>query len=357
MYTQNYLILFITETWLTSDITDGLIDPENKYYIIRKDRETRGGGVCVLIARFLCVSPIIFDDKFNKLEILGFDLMLKFNKVRFLLFYRPPGKNSESHLNVLLLNRCLSEYFTPGTTNIILGDANFPDINWNQNTAPDDGVQLTFLNETIDLGLYQMINQPTRDKNILDILLVNDVTVVIDVCVSIPFGTSDHNSILISLVYNLHSSGLCEDVFNTIDNYALRSVGYTRISTTYNWFNVNYDVINAMLIDIDWSLVVSVNLTPDALWSAFCNIIVSVIDLCVPKNNCKSISKPHLASHSKALRQCISKKNQLHKLLNKNDAAHARYRAATDKCRELFLDEQRTNENKIISANNLGAFY
>jgi len=35
----------------------------------------------------------------------------------------------------------------------------------------------------------------------------------------------------------------------------------------------------------------------------------------------------------------------LHKLLSKNefgsDAAHARYRAATEKCRVLFLEEQR----------------
>lgn len=42
--------LFITETWLSSYITDGQIDPQNKYNIMRKDRPCgKGGGVCAIV--------------------------------------------------------------------------------------------------------------------------------------------------------------------------------------------------------------------------------------------------------------------------------------------------------------------
>jgi hypothetical protein len=40
-----------------------------------------------------------------------------------------------------------------------------------------------------------------------------------------------------------------------------------------------------------------------------------------------------------------------------DDPVHDRYRAITEKCRDLFVEEQRVKENKIITSNNLGAFY
>jgi len=42
--------LLITESWLTDEITDGMLDPESKYHILRCDRKVgRGGGVCAFI--------------------------------------------------------------------------------------------------------------------------------------------------------------------------------------------------------------------------------------------------------------------------------------------------------------------
>ena len=44
--------LLITESWLTDEITDGMLDPESKYHILRCDRKVgRGGGVCAFIRR------------------------------------------------------------------------------------------------------------------------------------------------------------------------------------------------------------------------------------------------------------------------------------------------------------------
>ena len=43
-------------------------------------------------------------------------------------------------------------------------------------------------------GLHQMVRNPTRDENILDILLTNENLAVINVTVLAPFSTSNHSS-------------------------------------------------------------------------------------------------------------------------------------------------------------------
>ena len=51
LYNTNTDCLFVTETWLYDGISNGLLDPYNKFTIFRQDRLTAtvGGGVCVFI--------------------------------------------------------------------------------------------------------------------------------------------------------------------------------------------------------------------------------------------------------------------------------------------------------------------
>ena len=54
LYNDKCHCVAITETWLNSNIPDGLLDPEGKYHIFRCDRnERRGGGVCAFVSREL----------------------------------------------------------------------------------------------------------------------------------------------------------------------------------------------------------------------------------------------------------------------------------------------------------------
>ena len=75
--------LFITESWLHADISNGLIDPNGQFTVIRKDRSCgRGGGVCALIKRQYSVIPITFAAKYEHLEIIGFDIVNSCPKLR-----------------------------------------------------------------------------------------------------------------------------------------------------------------------------------------------------------------------------------------------------------------------------------
>ena len=48
LYCKKYNFMFITETWLHSSISSGLLDPHSAYHIFRKDHvDSHYGGVAV----------------------------------------------------------------------------------------------------------------------------------------------------------------------------------------------------------------------------------------------------------------------------------------------------------------------
>ena len=55
LYTGNFNILCFSETWLCNNFTDGMLDPESKFNIYRRDRNSGwpAGGVLIFIHRSL----------------------------------------------------------------------------------------------------------------------------------------------------------------------------------------------------------------------------------------------------------------------------------------------------------------
>ena len=51
MYNENPDIVVLTETWLDNFIPSSIFACCETYNIFRKDRSTRGGGVCVLVKK------------------------------------------------------------------------------------------------------------------------------------------------------------------------------------------------------------------------------------------------------------------------------------------------------------------
>jgi hypothetical protein len=59
MYSGNFEVICVTETWLNENVIDGLIDPLDYYRVIRCDRlDSRGGGVCILVSKKVDVVEV-----------------------------------------------------------------------------------------------------------------------------------------------------------------------------------------------------------------------------------------------------------------------------------------------------------
>ena len=84
-------MVFVTETWLHTDVSSGLLDPKSKYVILRKDRNGKGGGVCAFVKRNINVMTIDISTAFSILEVLCFDVIFSSrDNLRFFVVYRPP---------------------------------------------------------------------------------------------------------------------------------------------------------------------------------------------------------------------------------------------------------------------------
>jgi len=58
--------VLITETWLSSHISDGQLDPRSEFNIMRKDRsDGRGGGVCIIIKKCFAIVPLTMSSKYG----------------------------------------------------------------------------------------------------------------------------------------------------------------------------------------------------------------------------------------------------------------------------------------------------
>ncbi|GAB0209268.1 mitochondrial enolase superfamily member 1 [Grus japonensis] len=73
-----------------------------------------------------------------------------------------------------------------------MGDFNYPDICWKNNTAVQMS-SIKFLECIEDCFLIQMLDVPTRNEALLDLLLTNQENLLCNISVSDSLGCSDHN--------------------------------------------------------------------------------------------------------------------------------------------------------------------
>ena len=146
------------------------------FNIFRKDRKTRGGGVCFLTNKSLSAFFVPIASKFDHLGVVCIEIV--FNNTSYILVnvYRPPEFSVRDREFCDDLIACL-DYVGSGRnrpTLVISGDFNLPDVDWMNDVAHDDGVQLKLLNYFVTIGSTQHVIQPTRNDTILDLLFSND---------------------------------------------------------------------------------------------------------------------------------------------------------------------------------------
>ena len=158
--------IIITETWLDEYV----VLPKflsSCYSVIRKDRNKHGGGVIILIDTNIGATEIInvniehawcYFNVGDDSSLLG-------------AIYRPPNNDKTylSNVTETISKMCL----TYPTHNILVtGDFNLPQINWVTVTPlHNDKLTVEFLNCVLSNNLEQLVVFPTREKNVLDLIL------------------------------------------------------------------------------------------------------------------------------------------------------------------------------------------
>jgi len=273
LYEENYGVVCITETWLCSKFTDGMLDPNNKFNIYRRDRSARwpAGVVCIFIDRMFnsCLNPID-SARFPNSEIIASNIYLAHNiRLCFICTYLPPNlPHAVFHESMLYLEALLSQ---DDMIVVAVGDFNLPAIDW-KCMIPSGDVKCTeFFDLISSKGLFQFVQEPTRLNNILDLVLCNDSGLISEIDVIVPFGMSDHNSISFTIELVSGDNG-----------------PPTQPNPVYIWSKADWINFYAYCENIIWDEIFTDELTSDELWSSFISVIKKGIANFVPTFTPKS---------------------------------------------------------------------
>ena len=80
-----------------------------------------------------------------------------------------------------------------------MGDFNYPDIDWG--TMPHNSSSSNYFVELVlDNFLIQHVDEPTRDKNVLDLVFTSEEAMIENLEVKGHFSTSDYNIVCWNLI-------------------------------------------------------------------------------------------------------------------------------------------------------------
>ena len=237
----------------------------------------------------------------------------------------------------------ISVYSNKKYTNILIGDFNLPKIDRSINCGPTHDVYMLFLTFVLENSYIQMVNFPTCDASVLDLILTDDASLFTVVVPDLPVGTSDHSSIKFQAM-----------LFDNSDSQ------YSPRDVRYKWHQGDFEAIEMYLQNINWYALICCNPSAFDAWNTFISILYTAVDIFVPCVNYSTGIKRRCRGHyPRVLWSCAARKRHLWHLLklNPNDCRlRAMYRECAHKWRHLIQQQEISDEEKLISAENVGAF-
>lgn len=167
-------IVIGTETLIDPTVTDNQIFPPN-YKLYRKDRNMLGGGVLIAISNDIISIPV--PELQTDCEIVWAKISLVGRKDMYIASYYNPKTSNESSLHKL--GRNLERANTMKNVFIVVGgDFNLPGWNWKTRTLKPDSTYQKNLYKFGDMlddnGLVQLVEEPTRGPNTLNLVVTNN---------------------------------------------------------------------------------------------------------------------------------------------------------------------------------------
>ena len=199
VYTENADIIWVTETWLRDDVENSEILPWG-YTIYRKDRKSRAGGVLLAVksSSFSSSRKVNFN---TNLELITIELTSGSN-MKYLLCccYKSQQFVSREWIEMfnLFLGKCCFQY----SNMLICGDFNLPNINWESPELTTGVDEVQFSELLYDYHLTQLNTLPTRGHNLLDLVITNVPSQVVNISVLSPAESgliTDHSVITFNI--------------------------------------------------------------------------------------------------------------------------------------------------------------
>ena len=160
--------------------------------VFRQDRtdtsDGRGGGVLVYVKDNITATKIDSYNKHNFTNSILFSIETGSNDQLLVgVVYRSPNSNEDNNNSLYTM---LEEALSVNPSAMIIGDFNFPGINWELLTSDNNGQRLLSISQ--DNFLSQHVCSGTRGDNIIDLVFTTEPTMVNEIDYIGKLGMSDH---------------------------------------------------------------------------------------------------------------------------------------------------------------------
>jgi hypothetical protein len=234
---NDFDIVALSETHLDPSIPNSDLYLEN-YNLFRLDRNRLGGGVAIYIKNnFSCKRRL--DLEHPRTESIWVELLFNNHKLLISSNYRKPNQNAD---DVLLFLNNLQDSVDKATDDnsyatILLGDFNDRCKSWHTNHEHSE-----LKNKLKDLlslnNLKQLIDDPTREDNLLDLIITDAPNYFLNSGVIPSLPNLDHDAVFGTLKFAYRNSG-----------------SYTRHLWLYD--RANFVELNNKLSNVTWKTVIN----------------------------------------------------------------------------------------------------
>lgn len=191
----NLDVICITESWERLDMGDAELEIPN-FNLFRSNRSQRRGGGVAIYVRDTFESAVCDDINSIYDDVVGCRVKISdSDSLTFICAYRSDSNSNDQNASLF---SSIRSWVSPENRAILVGDFNFKEIDWAQFFWPrkcDDFMELV-----LDCNLTQYVEEPTRDRNLLDLVFSNDEGTVENVRVREGLGTSDHFSVFFECI-------------------------------------------------------------------------------------------------------------------------------------------------------------
>ena len=340
---KNHFIPFIalTETWLSSHIADAQVSIPS-YTVSRSDRSGRGGGVILFShEKFPITTTTRYDDGVCQALLCQFHSL----KINVIVVYRPPDAAKELFSRAIgWIRRSISEISDDSYQLILVGDFNFPYIDWNSYIVQKTvGLLMQqsadeFLNLLSDHYLNQYVLHPTRSNNILDLFATNNPYLVTNVSIS-DIGLSDHKMVDVMLYLDVEAK-----------DHDLRLPSPDCCFRTLDFVKANFDIISREIVQVPWG-----ELMEDCLFEDFPVLLTLIIlQICLEYVPIKKMraGKPRLLNALRRKKKRVVKKLESLKLRNGNanqiQTLETKLALITFEVKETIMNDLDSRERSVV---------
>ena len=248
-------------------------------------------------------------------------------EVRLLVgvIYRSPNSPPDNNANLSSLIRGLDDIRKAHPRILLVGDFNYPEIDWNRGTC---GKAIThpardFLSATQDAFLSQLQLEPTRIRdgqtsNCLDLVLTSTDNIVSEINILPGVGRSDHVTLLLKLL--------------------ISNTNTPTPPARFTYEKGDYAAMRLLLAAVDWDEELS-GLNTETAWKRFKHIVKEAEERCIPQRRSTGKHKGRAWMDAETL-ECVRKKHRLFREWQQTRHGHDEQKKAKTKALYIKAKDQ-----------------